>query len=104
MSDHELDRFLSQISLKRLTKFTILDKSKLRKAILKVREDGYALVDQEAEIGFRSIAIPLKKLDGRTIASLNVGVHSEHMPNNAMHRHFFAKLRALADELQRQLI
>jgi len=104
LSDHELDRFLSQISLKKLTKFTIFDKSKLRKAILKVREDGYALVDQEAEIGFRSIAIPLKKLDGRTIASLNVGVHSERMPNNAMRRHFFPKLRALADELQRQLI
>jgi hypothetical protein len=26
------------------------------------------------------------------------------MPNNAMHPHFFPKLRALADELQRQLI
>jgi IclR family transcriptional regulator, pca regulon regulatory protein len=104
LSDHELDRFLSRISLKKLTKFTILEKSELRRAIVKVREDGFALVDQEAEIGFRSIAIPLKKLDGRTIASLNVGVHSERMANNAMHRHFFLKLRAMADELQRQLI
>ena len=104
LSDHELDRFLAEMSLKRLTKFTILDKRELRKAILKAREDGYALVDQEAEIGFRSIAIPLKKLDGRTIASLNVGVHTERMPNNAMRLHFWPKLRALAGELQQQLI
>ena len=104
LSDHDLDRFLSEINLKRLTKFTIVDKRELRKAILKVREDGYALVDQEAEIGFRSIAIPLKKLDGRTIASLNVGVHTERLPNNAMRLHFFPKLHALAGELQKQLI
>ena len=104
LDDRELDQFLSRIDPKKLTKFTVVDKRELRKAILKARQGGYAVVDQEAEIGFRSIAIPLKKLDGRTIASLNIGVHSERTPNHAMHRHFFAKLRALADELQQRLI
>jgi IclR family pca regulon transcriptional regulator len=99
-----LDEFLSQVHPKKVTKSTIVDKSELRKAILKVREDGYALVDQEVEIGFRSIAVPLKKLDGRIIAALNIGVHSERTPLKAMHSHFFPRLHALADELQRQLI
>jgi hypothetical protein len=35
---------------------------------------------------------------------LNIGVHSERMPLKAMHSHFFPRLHALADELQRQLI
>jgi IclR family pca regulon transcriptional regulator len=104
LDDRRLDEFLSRNRAKRLTEFTVLDKSELRKEILKVRADGYALADQEAEIGFRTIAVPLRKLDGRTIASLNIGVHSERMPLKAMHGRFFAKLSALAQELQLQLV
>ena len=104
LDDRQLDEFLSRIAPKRITTSTIIDKRELRRAILKAREDGYALADQEAEIGFRSIAVPLQRLDGRIIAALNVGIHSERMPLKAMHGHFFPRLRALADELQRQLI
>ena len=104
LDDRQLDEFLSRIAPKRITTSTIVDKRELRRAILKAREDGYALADQEAEIGFRSIAVPLQRLDGRIIAALNVGIHSERMPLKAMHGHFYPKLRALADELQQQLI
>jgi IclR family transcriptional regulator, pca regulon regulatory protein len=104
LDEREFDKFLSHVVPKKITKSTIVDKKELRKAILKAREDGCALVDQEVEIGFRSIAVPLRKLDGRIIAALNIGVHSERMPLKAMHGHFFPRLHALADELQRQLI
>jgi IclR family transcriptional regulator, pca regulon regulatory protein len=104
LDDRRLDKFLSHVQPKKVTKSTIVDRSELRKAILKARADGYALADQEVEIGFRSIAVPLRKLDGRIIAALNVGVHSERMPLKAMHGHFFPRLHGLADELQRQLI
>jgi IclR family transcriptional regulator, pca regulon regulatory protein len=104
LDDRHLNKFLSQSRPKKVTKFTTVDKNELRKVILKVRADGYALADQEVEIGFRSIALPLKKLDGRTIAALNIGVHSERTPLKEMHNRFFPKLRALADNLQQQLI
>jgi IclR family pca regulon transcriptional regulator len=104
LDDRHLDAFLSRVRLKRLTEFTLLDKRELRKAILKVRADGYALADQEAEIGFRSIAVPLKKRDGRTIAALNIGVHTERMPLKAMRGSFFPRLHALAQDLQGQLV
>jgi IclR family pca regulon transcriptional regulator len=104
LDDRRLDAFLARIQPKKITSSSILDKRELRKAILGAREDGYALADQEAEIGFRSIAVPLRRLDGRTIAALNVGIHSERMPLKAMHGRFFPKLQGLADELQQQLI
>lgn len=104
LDDRQLDKFLARSQPKTLTKFTVTDKNALRKAILKVRNDGYALVDQEAEVGFRSIAVPLKRLDGKTIAALNIGVHSEHTPLKAMYSNFFPKLHALAGRLQTQMI
>lgn len=104
LDDRQLDRFLARVHPKKATDTTVVDKTELRKAIVQVRADGYALVDQEVEIGFRSIAVPLKKIDGRTIAALNIGVHSERTPLKAMRSHFFPKLQAAADELQQQLI
>jgi IclR family transcriptional regulator, pca regulon regulatory protein len=104
LEDRELDLFLSRLRSKQITKFTIIDKAELRKNILNVRKVGYAVADQEVEIGFRSIATSLKKRDGRVIAALNVGVHSERTPLRAMHSQFFGKLQSLAIELQQQLI
>jgi IclR family transcriptional regulator, pca regulon regulatory protein len=104
LPDRDLEDFLAPVHPEKITKFTVTGKDELRKAIIKVRHDGYSVADQEVEIGFRSIALPLKKLDGRVIAALNIGVHSERTPLKAMHSHFFPKLRALADELQQQLI
>jgi IclR family transcriptional regulator, pca regulon regulatory protein len=104
MDDRQLDGFLSHALPEKVTNSTIVDKLELGKAIRQVRANGYALVDQEVEIGFRSIAVPLKKIDGRTIAALNIGVHSERTPLKAMRSHFFPRLRATADALQQQLI
>src|SRR6185312_4361647 len=40
--------------------------------------------DQEAEIGIRSIAVPLVRFDGRAVAALNIGVQPEQMSAKAM--------------------
>ncbi len=104
LDDRQLDQFLAQVQPRKITKWTIVDKSELRKAVLKVRKDRYAVADQEAELGFRSIAVPLQKLDGRVIAALNIGVHSEHTPLKDMYGRFYPQLRAMADELQGQLV
>lgn len=41
-----------------------------------VRAQGYALVDEELESGLRSIAVPVRDRDGRTIAAVNVATHA----------------------------
>jgi IclR family pca regulon transcriptional regulator len=40
-----------------------------------VREQGYSLVDQELEYSARSIAVPIRNMSGRTVASVTVGLH-----------------------------
>ena len=103
-SDKALDQFLARIQLAKLTKATVVNKSELRKAIVKVRGDGFSLVDQEVEVGFRSISVPVKRFDGKVAAALNIGVHSERTSLATMHDVFLPKLRETADALQRQLI
>lgn len=42
--------------------------------IAEARTRGYCLIDQEVEIGLRSIAVPLHGARGRVVAALNTGV------------------------------
>ena len=41
--------------------------------------DGYALVDQELEIGLRSLAVPVQDRHGRVAAAMNVGVQASRV-------------------------
>jgi IclR family transcriptional regulator, pca regulon regulatory protein len=104
LDDRALESRLARIKAEKLTPATVVDRATLRQAIRKVREDGYSLVDQEAELGFRSISVPLRRLDGNVIASLNIGAHSRRCPIETMRNVFLPKLRALASELQGQMI
>ena len=104
LDDAALDAFLARVQPAKHTPSTVVGKKELRRSILKARADGFSLVDQEAEIGFRSISVPLRRLDGRMVAALNVGVRSERCALVTMRGVFLPKLRALADGLQRQLV
>ena len=104
LDEGELDGVLARVALPKLTPMTIVDRAQLRLTIRKVREDGYSLVDQEVELGFRSISVALRRLDGRVISSLNVGAHSRRCTLDTMRSVFLPKLEALASELQPQMI
>ena len=85
LPDAELDAFLADARLEPFTDRTITDRSRLRQAIESVREDGWALVDQELEIGLRSVAAPLRAV-GQTIAALNVAVAAPRVPLEELRR------------------
>ena len=56
------------------TPHTLTDPEAIMAALEDVRTKGYALIDQEVELGLRSIAIPILNARGATIAAMNIGV------------------------------
>jgi IclR family transcriptional regulator, pca regulon regulatory protein len=104
LDDRQLDKLLAQLKPEKLTTATIVDRAELARAIRKARDDGYSLVDQEVELGFRSISVPLRRLDGRVIASLNIGAYSNRCKLDTMRKALLPKLQALAAELRSQMI
>jgi IclR family pca regulon transcriptional regulator len=73
LPDDELEAFLADVELEPFTERTITDRDRLREVIGGVRENGWALMDQELEVGLRSVAAPLRA-NGRTVAALNIAV------------------------------
>ena len=52
---------------------SLTDSDDVMACIEQIRHDGYALIDQEVEMGLRSIAVPVINSHGQTIAALNIG-------------------------------
>ena len=68
----ELGAYLRRLRPARLSPHTVTAKAELRERILRVRRQGWAIVDQELEQGLRSAAAPIHDRDGRVVAAINV--------------------------------
>ena len=100
----ELGQFLERLNPSALTPHTLTDKTVLHAAIVTDRSRGYSLVDQEAELGFRSIAVPIRRYDGAIVAAINIGAHVDRISTGEMIDRFLPLLQRAAQETQRQLI
>ena len=72
----EVDGWIERQTLQALTPNTITSRERLRIEIARARSQGYAAVDQELELGLRTIAVPLKNYRGEVVAALNISVHA----------------------------
>jgi IclR family pca regulon transcriptional regulator len=99
LSAAALDAYLARVPLVKLTGRTVASGDELKAALHAVRRDGYCVVDQELEIGLRSIAVPVLDRDGRAVAAINVGTQSSRVPVSEMESRFLPPLRAAAHEL-----
>lgn len=79
LTPEALDRYFGQVLLRQLTDRTVTNQIELRRILSYVRERGWALVDQEVEVGVRSVAAPICDRSGRTVAAINISSHASRV-------------------------
>jgi len=89
-----LHAYLDRVTLEKLTPNTVMSKVKLRGLIEQARADGFAIVDQELEVGLQSVSVPIRDGSGRTIAVLNVCCPTARISSEDMHRRILPELQA----------
>jgi IclR family transcriptional regulator, pca regulon regulatory protein len=99
LPEADFEKCLAGMELRKLTPKTVCEKSKLRDVVQKVKRNGYAIVDQELEVGLRSIAVPVKTPAGRVVAAMNVGLNPQRAPLSEMTSRFLPLLRETASAL-----
>ena len=99
MSDAELDAYFEKATLRAFTDRTIISESGLRAILIDVRQSGYAVVEEELEIGLCSIAVPVRGASGTTVAALNVGAQSTRVTRFQLEKTFLPALLNAASEL-----
>jgi IclR family transcriptional regulator, pca regulon regulatory protein len=100
----KFDTYLRAAKLTPRNNRTVTDKRALRAAIAEVAKQGFALVDQEASLGFRSIAVPLRRYDDVVVAAMSAAAHIELATFDYLRNKCLPQLLACAGQLRSQII
>ncbi|MEV6964810.1 IclR family transcriptional regulator [Hamadaea sp. NPDC051192] len=103
LPDEELEAYLKDIRLDRLTSRTIGSAAALRTELQRVRAQGWALVDQELEEGLRAVAAPIRDRAGRVVAAVNLSSHAGRTTLEAIRRDLVPPLLATAARISADL-
>lgn len=91
--------YFSRAVLTPHTTRTVISADKLRVILRNVRRNGYALCDQEYEVGLRSLAVPVFAPSGRVVATLNLSGNAPRISVLEMQTRFLPHLRNAANEI-----
>ncbi|MES3021760.1 MAG: IclR family transcriptional regulator C-terminal domain-containing protein [Pseudomonadota bacterium] len=80
----QVEEYLARVTLEARTEHTIVNKERLLLEIVRTRAQGYAMVNQEMELGLRTLAVPLRNFRGEIVAAMNVSVHAARIPLEEM--------------------
>lgn len=106
LAAHDDDAVLSLVAMqprRRLTPKTKTGEVELMAEIGKVRSQGFAVIDEELELGLRSIAVPILDHRGRTVAAINVGAQAARVSVEQLEAEILPRMRRIADEVRRLL-
>jgi IclR family pca regulon transcriptional regulator len=100
LGDDELEQYLQAAPLKRLTPATLVDRDRLRDAIVDVRRQGWAWVDGELDESICGLAVAVRDREGATIAALNVSLTAGEFSQQMAIERFLPELRVAASRLR----
>jgi IclR family transcriptional regulator, pca regulon regulatory protein len=95
-----LAAWLKGRTLPRLTPLTTTDVKKLRALIDQAASDDYCVASEEHELGVYALAVPLRNMQGKTVAALNVVAPQARLQTEVMQRDLLPLLLDAARELR----
>jgi IclR family transcriptional regulator, pca regulon regulatory protein len=95
---------LARSDLRRLTPRTICDMDGVLRVLAQVREQGWCLVDEELEIGLRSLAVPIRSAGGQVLAAMNVSAQAGRISADDLVRVALPELLAAAASIRPSLV
>lgn len=96
----ELAQWLKVHPLPRLTPHTLTQAKSLRARIAQARADDYCLASEEHELGIHALAVPVRNMQGQTVAALNVVSTPERLNSQQMQRVLLPLLQEASRELR----
>lgn len=102
-SDAWISEFLDRTPLQPLNANTVTDRDRFTAVLADARSAGYSLVDQELELGLRSIAVPIRNRRDEVIAAGNVSLYVISGSPQEIKQRVLTRLRQAADAIELDL-
>jgi IclR family transcriptional regulator, pca regulon regulatory protein len=99
MDERAVKKLLGDISIEKRTAKTIVSITGLMERVRQAKADEYAIVDEELELGMRSLAVPVKDLEGSIVAALSLSVNAAKTSVDKMRKTLLPILRSGAKRL-----
>jgi IclR family pca regulon transcriptional regulator len=96
----EFNAWLKGRELPRMTAHTTVEPRKFRALIDQVRKLDYCVASEEHELGVHALAVPLRNLQGQTVAALNVVAAPQRLEARQMERGLLPLLLDAGRELR----
>lgn len=82
LSEEQLNAVIEKCGLDKYTDYTVDNIDALKKHLKMVRENGYAISDQEAIIGLTCIAVPIRDHSGSIVAAISIAGDTQSLTSN----------------------
>lgn len=103
LPDSDARTILTSTPLTARTPRTITDPESVMSELARIRMQGFAVIDQEVELGLRSIAVPLPNARGKTVAALNIGLPAIGDSSEDLAPRYLPALQRIQNEIRRVL-
>ena len=103
LPDGELDARLDNVTLHAHTPHALTSKEALRENILTVRRQGYSIIDQELDLGLRSVAAPVFAGNGDLLGAINISTNAARVPLDVLENDYLPRLLQLADTVHKMV-
>lgn len=104
MSEPEREAFLDRHGVRAVTHRTVTDRQEISAILSSIEKHDFAIVEDEAELGFRSLAVPVRAPNGRTRFVINVGMAALRCPMEEARDRLVPILQMEARQLGKLLI
>ena len=101
LPEAELAAFLARVKLEPYTASSITRSDVLEKDIVKVREQGYSIVDQELDSGLRSVAVPVFAGNGELLGAINISTNAARVDMETLVGDYLPRLQQAAEAVGR---
>lgn len=99
----DLQEYLENLTLQPFTPRTATSVESLLHEISLVHSQGYSIVDQELELGLRSVAVPVRDRTGQVVAAMNVSSPAMRRSLTQIRKELLPQLKAAAAQIEGDL-
>lgn len=99
LPEDERERRVLATTLEARTPRTIVSHDELLQALGQVRRQGWAMINEELEMGLLSLAVSIRDRAGRVVAAINVSSQPHRQTVAGMQQHFLPRLQSVAERI-----
>lgn len=100
LSEAELDAYFARVTLHAFTALSVTRPAALKEKIIKAREQGYAIVDQELDSGLRSVAVPVFAGNGELLGAINISTNAARVDMQTLKDVYLSRLEQASEAVR----